>query len=45
MVIHCYYLHYNMLFLTWPSLNSSKQIAQTGAELQVLAESPIEACR
>lgn len=30
---------------TWPSVNSSKQIAQTGAELQLLAESHREACR
>lgn len=30
---------------TWPSLNSSRQIAQTGAELQLLAESHRDVCR
>lgn len=34
-----------MIRSSWPSLNSSRQMAQTGAELQLLAESHRDACR
>lgn len=34
-----------MIRSSWPSVNSSRQIAQTGAELQLLAESHRDACR